>query len=57
MQGGVKITRGQNQMNGDYAEVDLVTGVSRLMSSGSGVKGMILPNATAEDSETSPKVQ
>ena len=57
LQGGVKITRGQNQMNGDYAEVDLVTGVSRLLSSGSGVKGMILPKDTAEDSETTPKVQ
>lgn len=29
--GGVKITRGQNQLNGDYAEVNLKTGVSRLM--------------------------
>lgn len=28
--GGVKITRGQNQLNGDYAEVNLKTGVSRL---------------------------
>ena len=57
LQGGVKITRGQNQMNGDYAEVDLVTGVSRMLSSGSGVKGMILPKDSAEDSETTPKVQ
>ena len=57
LQGGVKITRGQNQMNGDYAEVDLVTGVSRLLSKGSGVKGMILPKGSAEDSETTPKVQ
>jgi lipopolysaccharide export system protein LptA len=29
--GGVKITRGQNQLNGDYAEVNLKTGVSRLL--------------------------
>jgi len=31
LSGGVKITRGQNQLNGDYAEVNLKTGVSRLM--------------------------
>lgn len=29
--GGVKITRGQNQLNGERAEVNLKTGVSRLM--------------------------
>jgi lipopolysaccharide export system protein LptA len=33
LSGGVKITRGQNQLNGDYAEVNLKTGVSRLMGS------------------------
>lgn len=43
LQGGVKITRGENQLNGDYAEVNLATGVSRLMSNDSRVKGMILP--------------
>ncbi len=57
LQGAVKITRGANQMNGDYAEVDLTTGVSRLLSSGSGVKGMILPRDATGDSETAPKVQ
>ncbi|MDJ0944054.1 MAG: LptA/OstA family protein [Kiloniellales bacterium] len=57
LQGTVKITRGQNQMNGDYAEVDLTTGVSRLLSSGSGVKGMILPKAVTGDNESAPKVQ
>lgn len=31
--GGVKITRGQNQLNGERAEVNLKTGVSRLMGS------------------------
>src|SRR5690606_157932 len=30
--GGVKITRGQNQLNGDHAVVNLKTGVSRLMA-------------------------
>lgn len=31
LSGGVKITRGQNQLNGDRAEVNLKTGVSRLL--------------------------
>ncbi len=57
LQGTVKITRGRNQMNGDYAEVDMATGVSRLMSSGSGVKSMILPKGPTADPETPPKVQ
>lgn len=58
LQGAVKITRGDNQMNGDYAEVDLTTGVSRLLSGGSGVKGMILPrDVTGDSQETTPKVQ
>jgi lipopolysaccharide export system protein LptA len=30
--GSVKITNGQNQLNGDYAEVDLNTGISRLLA-------------------------
>lgn len=30
--GNVKITRGQNQLNGDYAEVNTNTGISRLLS-------------------------
>ncbi|MEM1399138.1 MAG: LptA/OstA family protein [Pseudomonadota bacterium] len=33
--GNVKITRGDNQLNGAVAEVDLATGVSRLLSAGS----------------------
>lgn len=37
--GGVKITRGENQLNGDYAEVNLKTGVSRLMGNPSASGG------------------
>jgi lipopolysaccharide export system protein LptA len=37
--GGVKITRGENQLNGDHAEVDLKTGVSRLLGSPSATGG------------------
>ena len=49
--GSVKLTRGDNQLNGQYAEVNLATGVSRLMASppgeGSGddrVKGLLVPD-------------
>ncbi len=41
--GGVKITRGPNQLNGDYAEVNLNTGVSRLMSRNQRVRGLLVP--------------
>lgn len=30
--GSVKITKGQNQLNGDFAEVDLNTGISKLLA-------------------------
>ena len=44
LRGGVKITRGADQLNGDAAEIDLNTGVSRLLSSGSGrVRGVFGP--------------
>ena len=32
LSGSVRLTRGQNQLNGDYAEVNLSTGVSRLLA-------------------------
>lgn len=46
--GNVKITRGQNQLNGDYAEVNTNTGVSRLLSQpdqagDSRVRGLFVP--------------
>lgn len=44
--GGVKITRDGNQLNGDFAEVNLKTGVSRLYSGKGGrVKGLVKPGA------------
>lgn len=53
--GGVKITRGQNQLNGDSAEVNLKTGVSRLMgnpsATGAGdgrVHTLIIPDKKPE---------
>lgn len=48
MSGNVRITRGQNQLNGDFAEVNLASGVSRLLTSSepSGdkrVRGVFVP--------------
>ncbi len=39
LRGSVKITRGNDQLNGDAAEVNFVTGVSRLLGGGGRVKG------------------
>ena len=47
--GNVKITRGQNQLNGGYAEINLATGVSRLLAKPPGeggegqVRGLLVP--------------
>lgn len=46
--GSVKITRGENQLNGDRAVVDLNTGISRLTADGKGggksrVRGLLVP--------------
>ncbi len=46
--GSVRVTRGDNQLNGDYAEVDLNTGISRLFTrpqaGGDGrVRGLFVP--------------
>jgi lipopolysaccharide export system protein LptA len=44
LHGGVKITRGPDQLNGDSAEVNLKTGISRLLSSGKRkVRGLFGP--------------
>ena len=45
MAGNVHITRGENQLNGDYAVVNLRTGVSTLnRNPGSRVEGLVVPN-------------
>jgi len=46
--GSVKITRGTNQLNGEYAEVNLNTGVSRLFGRGGGVRGIFTPEAVGK---------
>jgi lipopolysaccharide export system protein LptA len=48
--GNVKITRGQNQLNGDYAEVNTNTGISRLLSrpdqaGDNRVRGLFVPDS------------
>lgn len=46
LNGGVKITRGETQLNGERAEVDLNSGRSKLLSDGQRVKGVFLPKAS-----------
>lgn len=47
LEGDVRITSGENQLNGGYAEVNLKTGVSRMMGApgggGTRVRGLLLP--------------
>ncbi len=46
--GNVRITRGRNQLNGSEVEVDMNTGVSRLLAGRGGrVAGMVVPNDPA----------
>ena len=49
--GNVHLTRGQNQLNGDEAVINLKTGVSTMeRNPGSRVEGLVVPN----DAQTSP---
>jgi lipopolysaccharide export system protein LptA len=57
LSGGVKITRGKNQLNGQYAEVNLNTGVSRLLGGPKGkgdgrVHTLIVPDQPATGAGT-----
>lgn len=50
--GGVRITRGQNQLNGDEAVVNMRTGVSTLSRAPGGrVQGLVVPNDPANKIE------
>src|SRR3546814_11258910 len=56
LEGEVKITQGENQLVGNYAEVDMATGISRLLGAPPGsaqqptqVKALVLPRATKEE--------
>lgn len=49
LEGNVRITRGDNQLNGGKAEVNMATGVSRLLAGGGQrVRGLILPKNAPE---------
>jgi lipopolysaccharide export system protein LptA len=53
--GKVRITRGQNQLAGSEAAVDLKSGVSRLLSGNTGrVQGLVVPNDQTNQSLTNP---
>lgn len=54
LSGDVKITRGENQLNGRYAEVNLKTGVSKLLGAppgqeGTRVRGLLVPKRKPEE--------
>jgi len=53
--GSVKVTRGTNQLNGEYAEVNLNTGVSRLFGRGGSVRGIFTPEAVEKPKSTDRK--
>lgn len=54
--GRVRITRGQNQLDGAEAEVNLKTGVARLLAGHhSRVRGLVAPNDTATHGQTAPR--
>jgi lipopolysaccharide export system protein LptA len=59
--GGVKITRGQNQLNGEFAEVNMKTGISRLLSqpkpgtgAGGRVRGVFQPKTAPAPASPGP---
>ncbi len=56
LRGSVKITRGNDQLNGESAEVNLNTGVSRLLSGGKGqVRGIFQPKTKKSGRRPSTK--
>jgi lipopolysaccharide export system protein LptA len=53
--GKVRITRGQNQLDGSEAEVNLKTGIARLLSgTGSRVQGLVVPNDSTNQGLAAP---
>ncbi len=53
--GNVRITRGQNQLDGSEAEVDQKTGISRLLAGNSGrVQGLVVPGDQTNQPGTTP---
>ena len=53
--GNVHLTRGQNQLNGDQAVINLRTGVSTLTRDpGQRVEGLVVPNDTSNAKDAPP---
>lgn len=52
--GHVRITRGQNQLNGTAALVDTKTGISTLISDPGKVNGLVVPNDATNQQMTAP---
>jgi lipopolysaccharide export system protein LptA len=53
--GAVKVTRGKSQLNGDRAEVNMKTGVSRLLAtSGERVHTLITPSEVSKNADMKP---
>jgi len=67
LEGDVKITQGENQLNGNFAEVNMQTGVSKLLAARPGttapaagtaneqVKAVVLPRATKSNKPKEPE--
>jgi lipopolysaccharide export system protein LptA len=63
LQGKVRITRGDNQLDGEYAEMNMKTGVSRLLAAPAGtpappgnrVRGLIKPEERKPETEQKPR--
>jgi lipopolysaccharide export system protein LptA len=56
--GGVRITRGENQLNGQEAIVNMRSGVARLVNTpGQRVQGLIVPNQQSRDALQAPGAQ
>ena len=55
--GSVRITRGQNQLNGMEAEVNMKTGVSKLLAGSAGrVQGLVVPNDPSNQQLDAPQL-
>ena len=55
MSGNVRLTRGQNQLNGDEGVVNLRTGISSVTRNpGSRIQGLVVPNDTSVPGGAAP---
>ena len=55
LSGDVRITRGQNQINGSEADVDMKTGIAHLVAGPTGrVQGLVLPNDPSNQGLATP---